>query len=33
VVLQRSYHVATLDYDAPAIFEGTVGFIERVSTP
>jgi len=33
VVLQRSYHVATLDYDAPTIFEGTTNFIERVSAP
>ncbi|THV39563.1 alpha/beta fold hydrolase [Glycomyces buryatensis] len=28
-VLHRSYHVATLDYDAPLIFEGTVEFINR----
>lgn len=31
VVLHRSYHVATLDYDAPAIFEGSAAFIERVT--
>lgn len=33
VVLQRSYHVATLDYDAPLIFAGSVDFIRRVSQP
>ena len=33
VVLPRSYHVATLDYDAPTIFEGSVAFIERVHAP
>ncbi len=27
VVLERSYHVATLDYDAPEIFAGTAAFI------
>lgn len=31
VVLHRSYHVATLDYDAPAIFEGSTAFVERVT--
>ena len=30
VVLRDSYHVATLDNDAPQIFAGTVGFIESV---
>ena len=30
VLLENSYHVATLDYDAPVIFEGTVEFIESV---
>ncbi|MEO6879360.1 MAG: alpha/beta fold hydrolase [Mycobacteriaceae bacterium] len=30
VVLQRSYHVATLDHDAPAIFAGSVAFVHRV---
>lgn len=27
VVLEHSYHVATLDYDAPSIFDGSVQFI------
>lgn len=27
VMLERSYHVATLDYDAPAIFEGCAEFL------
>ena len=31
VVLHDSYHVATLDNDAPAIFDGSVEFIERVT--
>lgn len=31
VVLHRSYHVATLDHDAPAIFDGSAAFIERVT--
>lgn len=31
VVLTRSYHVATLDYDAPLIFDGTVDFVRRLS--
>jgi carboxylesterase len=31
VVLQRSYHVATLDYDAPEIFARSVEFIRRVT--
>jgi carboxylesterase len=31
VVLTRSYHVATLDYDAPLIFDGTVDFVQRLS--
>ena len=30
-VLEASYHVATLDNDAPAIFEGTVAFLRRVT--
>lgn len=30
-VLEDSYHVATLDNDAPAIFEESVEFIERVT--
>jgi esterase/lipase len=34
VVLRDSYHVATLDNDAPAIFEGSVDWIrERVAAP
>ncbi|PZF79102.1 alpha/beta hydrolase, partial [Jiangella anatolica] len=32
VVLRRSYHVATLDYDAPEIFSGAAAFVERVTT-
>ena len=32
-VLPDSYHVATLDNDAPQIFEGSAAFIRRVSTP
>lgn len=31
VVLHRSYHVATLDYDAPEIFTRSIAFIERVT--
>lgn len=30
VVLQNSYHVATLDHDAPVIFDRSVEFIRRV---
>ncbi len=30
-MLENSYHVATLDNDAPRIFEGSVAFIERVA--
>jgi len=30
VVLTRSYHVATLDHDAPVIFKGTEAFIDRL---
>ncbi len=30
VELPESYHVATLDHDAPKIFDGSVRFIERV---
>ncbi|HSJ19650.1 MAG TPA: hypothetical protein VK964_03655 [Nocardioidaceae bacterium] len=29
--LENSYHMATLDYDAPFIFEKSVEFIERVT--
>lgn len=32
VVLQRSYHIATLDHDAPEIFSGSTAFVERVTT-
>jgi carboxylesterase len=32
VVLEDSYHVATLDNDAPLIFDTTGAFIERIST-
>ena len=31
VVLPRSYHVATLDYDAPTIFETSAAFIQRLA--
>jgi carboxylesterase len=31
-ILENSYHVATLDNDAPAIFEESVEFIRRVTT-
>jgi carboxylesterase len=30
VVLPDSYHVATLDHDAPTIFEGSTAFVRRV---
>lgn len=30
-LLENSYHVATLDNDAPHIFAGSVAFVERVS--
>jgi carboxylesterase len=33
VRLPNSYHVATLDYDAEALFERTLAFIERVTSP
>jgi carboxylesterase len=32
-VLHDSYHVATLDYDAEAIFTGTAAFVRAHSTP
>ncbi|MEV0460465.1 alpha/beta hydrolase [Catellatospora methionotrophica] len=32
VVLHDSYHVATLDHDAPQIFDGSVAFIQRLSS-
>ena len=31
VVLERSYHVATLDHDAPTIFAGSVDFFTRLT--
>ncbi len=31
VLLERSYHVATLDYDAPVIFSRSVEFIRRIT--
>ncbi|MDI5963544.1 alpha/beta fold hydrolase [Streptomyces sp. SL13] len=31
-VLERSFHVATLDFDAPEIFQGTQAFVERLSS-
>lgn len=33
VALANSFHVATLDHDAPVIFEGSVEFIERITAP
>ena len=30
IELTRSYHVATLDYDADEIFDGSVAFIQRL---
>jgi carboxylesterase len=30
VVLPDSYHVATLDNDAPTIFDGSVEFVRRI---
>lgn len=29
VVLERSFHVATVDYDAPRIVEGSIDFVKR----
>lgn len=31
ILLTESYHVATLDHDAPVIFDETVAFVERLS--
>ena len=31
VVLERSYHVVTLDHDAPAVFEGSLDLVREVS--
>ena len=33
LLLSNSYHVATLDYDAPYIFEQTLRFIDEVCGP
>ncbi len=33
VALPDSYHVATLDHDAPTVFERSLGFVERVTAP
>src|SRR3954451_18275757 len=32
VVLHDSYHVATLDHDAPAIFDGSLEFVRRLAS-
>ena len=32
IVLERSYHVATLDYDDELIFDESVAFARRVTT-
>jgi carboxylesterase len=32
-LLENSYHVATLDNDAPQIFEESAAFIQRVAAP
>jgi carboxylesterase len=31
VILENSYHVATLDYDAPQIFAGSLDFIRALA--
>jgi carboxylesterase len=31
VMLERSYHVATQDYDKDIIFEGSVAFVQQVT--
>jgi carboxylesterase len=33
VALQRSFHVATLDHDAPLIEQRAVEFVRRVTAP
>lgn len=33
VWLERSYHVATLDYDYPEILDQTLKFVERIAAP
>jgi carboxylesterase len=32
-LLERSYHVATLDHDAETIFDGSVEFVRRLTVP
>jgi carboxylesterase len=32
-LLERSYHVATLDYDAELIFDGSLDFVRRLTVP
>jgi carboxylesterase len=32
-LLEHSYHVATLDYDAETIFDGSVDFVRRLTVP
>jgi carboxylesterase len=32
-LLERSYHVATLDYDAETIFDGSIDFVRRLTVP
>jgi carboxylesterase len=31
VFLENSYHVATLDNDAPTIFDGSLDFVRRLA--
>jgi carboxylesterase len=33
IVLDNSFHVATLDNDAPMIFKQTLSFIDRIAAP
>jgi hypothetical protein len=33
VTLERSYHVATLDYDKDLIAERTIAFVHKVTAP
>jgi carboxylesterase len=33
IMLERSYHVATLDYDADLIAQATIGFMKKVVVP
>ena len=32
-ILENSHHIATLDHDAPAIFEESTEFVRRVTGP